>query len=752
LAETAVRQGDADGALALYGKILELEPRHAVAHYKRGNLFKDRMQPAAALADYDRAIALDPAYANAYCNRGAVLESLDRPQEALMSYDRAVELSPDDALTWYNRGSVLVRLNRPTEALASYDRAIALDPGNYPAYCNRGILLAELGQPDAALASYDQCIAADPHFVPAHFSRAVLLQSRKQFDRALEGYDRALELNPGHAEAHCNRGGLLTHLGRYDEALSSLDAAIALRTDLAEAFGNRGVLFAVVGQHAAALENYERALALKPDHADAIRNRAEALTYLKRLPEAVAGFDQAMRLKPTLRFLAGMRRHAMMQLCDWAGFDADVGQLTAGVADDEPVSPPFQLLALVDDVQLHHQAARLFVREECPVNRSLPNLATHPAGERIRVGYFSADFHEHPVTMLLAGVFEQHDPARFEVTAFSFGRESQSAVRQRLVRAFSRFIDVQRKSDMEIALLARELQIDIAVDLGGHTANSRPRIFALRAAPVQVNYLGYPGTSGAPYMDYLIGDRTVIPPGNFIHYSEKILYLAHSYLPNDSTRTVSEHPPSREAAGLPATGFVYCCFNNSYKITPAVFDGWMRILKRTPAAVLWLARTDAIAAENLRREAVGRGVNPERLIFATRVPSLADHLARQRLADLFLDTLPYNAHATAIDALWAGLPVLTRLGEGFAGRVAASLLKSIGLPELITSTPQEYEEMAVELAHDPGRLAAIKHKLAEHRLTTPLFDTRTFTRHLESAYQRIDARQRAGLAPDHFID
>jgi predicted O-linked N-acetylglucosamine transferase (SPINDLY family) len=407
------------------------------------------------------------------------------------------------------------------------------------------------------------------------------------------------------------------------------------------------------------------------------------------------------------------------------------------------------MLTLVDDVRLHHQAARLFVREECPVNRSLPELATHPAGERIRVGYFSADFHEHPVTLLMVDAFEQHDPARFEVTAFSLGRDSQSAVRRRLVQAFSRFIDVRRKSDLEIALLARELHIDIAVDLGGHTAHSRPRIFALRAAPIQVNYLGYPGTSGAPYMDYLFADRTVIPSINFVHYSEKIVHLAHSYLPNDATRPVSQAPPSREAAGLPVTGFVYCCFNHSYKITPAVFSIWMRILERTPAAILWLARTDEVAAENLRREAVRRGVNPERLVFATRVPSLADHLARQRVADLFLDTLPYNAHATAIDALWVGLPVLTRLGEGFAGRVAASLLTSIGLPELITLTPQEYEDTAVQLAHDPGRLMAVKCKLAEHRLTTPLFDTRRFIRDLESAYQRIDARQRAGLAPDH---
>jgi predicted O-linked N-acetylglucosamine transferase (SPINDLY family) len=390
------------------------------------------------------------------------------------------------------------------------------------------------------------------------------------------------------------------------------------------------------------------------------------------------------------------------------------------------------------------------VREEHPGNRALPAVLKHPSRDKIRIGYFSADFYDHPVAALMAETFEAHDRSRYEVTAFSFGLDTQDGMRRRMERAFDRFLDVRGKSDQDIALLARSVGIDIAVDLAGYTGGSRTGIFALRAAPIQVNYLGYPGTMGAEYMDYLIGDRTVVPEAQQRHYTEKIVYLPHSYLPHDSSRTISETVFTREELGLPPTGFVFCCFNNSYKITPSTFDSWMRILSQVENSVLWLSQNNPTAASNLRREAARRGVNAERLIFANRMASLTDHLARHRVADLFLDTLPYNAHATAIDALWAGLPVLTCVGEGFAARVAASLLTAIELPELITSTAEQYEELAVQLAANPQRLALIRQKLASNRLKTPLFDTRAFTRHLEAAYARIHERCQANLPPEHI--
>ena len=349
----------------------------------------------------------------------------------------------------------------------------------------------------------------------------------------------------------------------------------------------------------------------------------------------------------------------------------------------------------------------------------------------------------------MAGVFENRDISKFEIFGFSFGPDDSSVMRQRLHNAVDKFVDVRNVSDSDVVTLARDLQIDIAIDLKGFTTDSRTGIFALRAAPIQVSYLGYPGTMGANYMDYIIADPTVIPASDQRYFSEKIVYLPNSYQANDSKREISDRIFTRVEAGLPETGFIFCCFNNNYKITPGVFDCWMRILKQVEGSVLWLVEDNASAAANLRKEAATRGVNPERLVFAKRI-SLPEHLARHRLADLFLDTLPYNAHTTASDALWAGLPVLTQIGETFAGRVAASLLTASGLPELIVPMPEAYEELAIELANNPAKLAAIKAKLANNRLTTPLFDTKLFTRHLETAYKAMSQRYQAELIPDHI--
>jgi predicted O-linked N-acetylglucosamine transferase (SPINDLY family) len=367
------------------------------------------------------------------------------------------------------------------------------------------------------------------------------------------------------------------------------------------------------------------------------------------------------------------------------------------------------------------------------------------------VGYFSADFREHPVAQLLVELLERHDRSRFAVSGFSFGPDTGDALRQRVAAACERFVDVRERADAEVALLARELELDIAVDLTGFTDGCRPNIFALRAAPIQVSYLGYPATMGAPYIDYLIADATVVPPAQQRHYAERIAYLPHSFLVTDTTRAVAARAFTRTELGLPEHGVVFCAFHNSYKIVPATFGRWMRILERVPDSVLWLREENAYATANLRQEAARRGVDGNRLIFAPRMPSPAEHLARQRCADLFLDALPYNAHTTASDALWAGLPVLTCLGETFAGRVAASLLHAIGLPELVTATTEAYEAMAIALATDPARLGALKEKLARNRLTTPLFDTVRFARHLEAAYTAMYERHQADLPPDHIV-
>jgi predicted O-linked N-acetylglucosamine transferase (SPINDLY family) len=750
LAQIAADKGEKEKAIDLYTRVIDLKPDHAQAYYKRGNLLRDLGQTQAALISYDQSIALDPEYANAFCNRGVVLQHLNRLDAARDSYDRAISLNPNDALTFFNRGAVLRELEEFEEALASYNQAIRIKPDYVEPYCNRGILLAELKQWDAALASYNRSIEINPAFSPAYFYRGILLQEQKQSREALASYDQALAIRPDYPEAYCNCGVLYTELGQWEAALASLDRAIALRPDFAEAHSCRGNLFARLQQHETALANFDRALAIKPEFAEVYHNRGNVLIRMKRFVEAIASYDQAIALKPDCRFLLGARTHAKMNICDWTGFRSDVGRLADGIEIDRAVSEPFPMLALLDRPDLHQKAAQIWVREMHPANHSLPSLQKVPAGNKIRLGYFSADFHDHPVAVIMAELFESHDRSKYEMTAFSYGPDSKDPMRRRLEKAFDRLIDVRGMPDQDIVLLARSLNIDIAVDLGGFTGDSRTQIFALRAAPIQVNYLGYPGTMGADYMDYLIADSIVVPQAHQHHYTEKIVRLPDSYLPNDSTRAIADTVFTREELGLPSTGFVFCCFNNNYKITPDIFDCWMRILGRVENSVLWLSQNHPTAADNLRREALRRGVNAQRLIFAQRMPALPEHLARHRAADLFLDTLPYNAHATAIDALWAGLPVLTRMGESFPARVAASLLKAIALPELITSTVEEYEELAVQLAAHPQRMQELRRKLNANRLRTPLFETRSFTKHLEAAYTAILERYHAGLSPEHI--
>jgi predicted O-linked N-acetylglucosamine transferase (SPINDLY family) len=715
LAETSVALGDREQAVQHYAQVIELRPDQPLAYYKRANLLKDRGDLEMSLTDYDRAITLDPHYAYALCNRGVVLSRLERLDEALESYERALAIIPDDVLAIFNRADLLRQLQRPAEALAGYDRAISVRPDHLESFYNRGLLFFEHLRIAEALASFDRVVALEPDYTDAHYRRGLaLLRLQKPVD-ALAAFDRAIALEADHALAHFNRGVALHQLGLRKEAMDSLDKSLALRPGYPDAHLIRASIFLQTKQYAEAIQEYEPVIAFRPD----------------------------------MFYALGLQQYCKLQICDWNGLADGIEQLAGGIRGGLTVSSPLQVLGVVDDESVHHESARIWVRAECPSNHSLSPLPRRARREKIRVGYFSGDFYDHAVAVLSAELFESHDRNRFEITAFSLGPDTPSPMRQRLEKAFDRFVEVRGRPAGEIAELARNHEIDIAVDLSGYTENGNPEILAHRAAPIQVNYLGYPGTLGAEYVDYLIADTTVIPPENQKHYSEKIVYLPHSYLPNDSTRPV-DAIPARAQAGLPADVFVFCCFNLSYKILPEVFSSWMRILSRVDRSVLWLSQTNALAAANLQREAEQRGVDSRRLVFAKRTPTTAQNLARLALADLALDTLPYNAHATSMDALWTGVPIVTRIGRSFAGRVAASLLRSVGLPELVTTSAQQYEDLAVELAGNPARLAEIRQRLADNRWTTPLFDSRAFVRDLETAYAKIYERYCAGLAPDHI--
>ena len=680
---------------------------------------------------------------------GCIALKTRRIQLGVELFTKAIRLNPSVAGAHNYLGFALTTLKRYDEALASYDKAIELKSDYVEVYYDRAIALSDLKRFEEALASYDMAIALKPDFVEAHNNRGNVLYALKRPEEALASYNKAIAFKPDYVEAYNNRGSVLTHLKQFEKALVNYEQAIALNSGYVEAYKNRGATFACLRRFEEALADYDKAIALNDEFAEAHNNRAATLNELKRSAEALASYNRAIALMPDYEFLYGDWLKTKMMICDWSNLESKVVQLANKIEHAEKVSPPFLLLAITNSPALQKRAAEIAVLAKYPAIKGLSAIPNHSRRRKIGIGYFSADFHDHATSYLAAGIFENHDRSRFEVTAFSFGPDGSDEMRQRLRAAFDRFVDVRGQSDKDVAMLARTFEIDIAVDLKGFTLDARTGIFAFRAAPIQVNYLGYPGTMGADYIDYLIADRTVIPVSDQKYFSEKIVYLPNSYQANDRKRRIADKTFTRAEVGLPEHAFVFCCFNNNFKITPGLFDCWMRILKQVDGSVLWLLEDNPSAASNLKKEAGARGVNSERLVFAKRM-SLPDHLARHRLADLFLDTLPCNAHTTASDALWAGLPVLTQIGETFAGRVAASLLTAIGMPELITSTTQGYEALAIELATSPDKLAAIKQKLASNRLKTPLFDTELFTQHIEAAYTAMYQRYQADLPPDHI--
>ena len=709
------RLGDVRGALDAYGKAAELNPRSFQVFFNLGRMHDELGEFAQAIESYGRAIALQADFAAAWTHRGIDLSELGRHDEALANHERATALDPADPEAWTNQAVTLGHLGRHAEALVSHARALALQPDQAHYWSNKAVTLEALRRPGEALSCHD----------------------------------RAVSLAPGSAEAWTNRAHALHLLGRNDDALAQLARAIELQPTLARAWADRGIVLATSGRHAEAVAHYERALQLEPGHAQTLTNQGMALSQLGRRVEALACFQEAMRHEPATDYLLGHVANARMSICDWTDWQTELETLAGRIRAGAKAIAPFSALALFDAPDLALLAARTWVADKHPPAGMEASIPARPPGAKIVLGYFSADFHDHATSYLMAEFFERHDRERFELVAFSFGPDLLDNSRRRLLAAFDRFIDVRSQADEAVARLSREVGVDVAIDLKGFTLESRPGIFACRAAPVQVSYLGYPGTTGAAFMDYVLADHQVIPAGDEPFYTEKVIRLPHSYQVNDTRRPVAGRRWTRQEAGLPEQGTVFCCFNASYKIAPSTFDSWMRILRRVEGSVLWLYEGDRAASTNLRREAAARGVAPDRLVFAGHLPA-AEHLARYQLADLFLDTLPYNAHTTASDALWRGVPVLTLRGKAFAGRVAASLLHAAGLSELVTDSAAAYENLAVALALEPARLGELRRRLAAQNPSAPLFDTARTTRAIEQAYMEIVHRQRSGLPPDHL--
>jgi len=609
-----------------------------------------------------------------------------------------------------------------------------------------GLLHAQNGNFADAEPLLKKAARIDPGNPHVLFNYANVLRALNKIDDALAWFTKTIALSPDFADAHLNRGAILMARQELHGAIAEFDRAIAIAPSSA-AFANRGSAFKQLGQIDEAHDSYRRAIELAPSDPQNHFVLSEILIQMGRHDEAIASLERTVALDKAFPFALSKLVTSRRQRADWHSFEHEQAALEEAAESGVPIEP-FTFFHVSSSPAHQLTCAKTYV-----ANLSLERGAAIPKmpspDSRIRVAYMSADFRNHATANLMAGLFEEHDRGHFDITAISYGPDDGSKMRSRLKAAFEHFQDVSHLANEDVVKLIRQLNIEVLVDLGGFTTHARPEILARRAAPIQVSYLGFPSTTGASYIDYIIADQTVIPEGEQKYYAEKVIYLPDSYQPNDRARKIAEDPASRTELGLPADGFVFCCFNSGFKITPPIFGVWMRLLTQVDDGVLWLLGTNTIAEQNFRSEASQRGVSPDRLIFAPQT-DLAQHLARHRLADLFLDTPYCNAHTTASDALWAGLPVLTCEGGTFASRVAASLLRAIEMPELITHSLEEYEALALKLARDPALLAATKDKLAKNLLTTPLFDTERFTRHLEAAYQTMYERAQRGDPPASF--
>jgi predicted O-linked N-acetylglucosamine transferase (SPINDLY family) len=734
-------------AIAAHRQAIKLKPNYAEANFALGNALRQQGNLEEAMTSYRSAIKARPDYAEAHNNIGVLLQMQGRLDEAASAYREAVALRPAYAEAQFNLGSVLHQKHELDAAEAAYRRVISLNPAVAMVHNNLGTVLKDRGLLDQALAALDDAIKLNPDYAEAFYNRATVLQQQAKPEQALAAYGRALELRDDYPDAMNNAGIVLVELGRTGDAIDLYRRLLERMPGHADASNNMGTALLAEGRPEQARAAFEQALTHKPDFPEAFYNLGNAQRELGDLREAIAAYRNALRLQPDYTEAFCQLAYHRAQACEWDDYEADQEKLVGLVRRGLRV-PPFYLFSTPASASDQWLCAGQWIRQITPPPEAV--FAHKPVGrkERIRLGYLSGDFHQHATAQLMAELFERHNRDRFEVSAYSYGPDDNSPMRARLSSAFDRFVDIRAMSHREAARLIQADKIDILIDLKGYTHHARPAISAYRPAPVQVSYLGYPATMGADFIDYIIVDPFVVPASQQPHFSERLVHLPGSYQVNDRKREMAA-PLSRGDCGLPAEGLVLCSFNNSYKISPVFFDIWMRLLGSVPGSMLWLLEPNELVKGNLRSEAEKRGVDPGRLVFAPVVP-LAEHLGRHRHADLFLDTLPCNAHTTASDALWAGLPVLTCSGETFAGRVAGSLLMAAGMPELITASLEEYEQTALVLARSPQRLAALRQQLENNHDASALFDLPKLTGNIEAAYARMWQTWLSGQMPTAF--
>lgn len=741
--------GQLNHAVQMFQSAVNLKPDYAEAYKNLGITFKDLNLLDDAVKSFKKSIEFDSNNAVLHFYLANIFEELDQFENSISHHQRAIVINPNFSESFNNLGNVLTKNKRLNDAIENYQYAIEINPNFPEAYNNLGNAYKDLGKLQIAIKSYKKALEINQNFAEALYNLGVVQQKLRLLEDSIVSFNNAIKINPRFAEAHNSLGSSLNSLGCHVDAMESCNKAIAIDLNYAEAYNIIGNIYKDLHKPTNAIRSYKKAITLKSNYAEAHSNIGSIYRDQKKRDKALFFYEKAFSIKPEMEFILGDILQLKMRLCKWDNLSNQLLEVRSRIANNEKVVSPFSLLGLIDSPELQKKASEIYVNYYYPKSNSLPKISNYSNHKKIRIGYFSADFKQHPVATLTAELYETHDRNYFEIHAFSFGADTNDEMNLRIKAGVDYFHDVRESTLKDLVLLSRSCEIDIAIDLSGFTKKSRTEVFAMSVAPIQLSYIGYLGTLGANYYDYLIADQIMIPIESQQYFSEKIVYLP-SFQVNDSKEALPDIHFSRKELGLPEDGFVFCCFNNTYKITPNIFDSWARILNQVDKSVLMIYVDNELSKQNLIKEIIFRGINPRKLIFGDSLPR-PKYLARYRVADLFLDTSPYNAGTTASDALRMGLPVLTIKGEAYPSRMASSILNAVNLPELVTHSQEEYESLAIELANCPDKIKKIKDKLLANLSTAPLYDTQLFTKNLESAYRTMYERHHQGLKPEHII-
>lgn len=776
--------GEFDAAEKLYRQALKVRPNYPDALHLLGFLYHSRNQNEEAVSWIEKAVAADSKQPLYYNNLGTVYDTMNRQEEASRCYQKALAIQPDYVGALCNMGNTLKALGKTEEAIQYHQKALAIQPDFYEAHNNLGIVFQESGRQEEAIACYRKTLELKPDYEATYNNLGFALRNTGQFEEALTCYRKALEINPAYIEAYNNMGNAFLSVGKHADAATCYQNALTIKPDYQDALNNMGNLLREQGKLEESIDLYRKALDVAPNLYDAHNNLGNALQRIGKQQESIDCYLRALELNPkghgaynNLGFawqsVGEMEKavtcykkaleiksdnpsthstllHQMQWLCDWESYQERYDRMIEMFhATEKPINP-FTFILLPTSAEEQRKCAEIYVQNEYSVQEKLYTSRHYPSHpDRIKIGYLSCDFQDHATSLLMAELFELHDHSRFEIKVYSYGQDDGNEMRRRIIAACDTFTDIYASSHQDAAQRILNDGVHILIEMKGFTNNTRLEIAALQPAPIQAAWLGYPGTEGAPFIDYILTDPFVTPPGSESHFTEKVVRLPGCYQPNDRKRVISDRQFTRQEFGLPEKGFIFASFNKSYKINPELYDVWMRLLQKTPGSVLWLWETNDTTIKNLRREAEVRGVDGTRLFFSGYLP-ISEHLARYRLVDLAIDTFPCTSHTTGSDALWAGCPIVTCAGETFASRVAGSLIASTNMPELITYSLEAYETLVMELVNDPDRLAAIRQQLQDNLATAPLFDSLRYTRGLEAAYEAMWQRFQEGLTPDHI--